>query len=270
MNLKPALLASTLACIAVHSAMASSSERFAMEGGSLRLLTSGLAGEDGLLRGALEIELRPGWKTYWRDPGSSGVPPQIDVSRSLNVSGAELHFPAPEWHEDTYGDWAGYGKPVVLPVTFTIAEPDRFSVVEASLFLGVCEAICVPVQANLTIEPGSQPGDEEDARIVEAAFASLPLPASDEFGVTGTQLSGDALTIHAAVPRDAGKAELFIAGSGGYLLGRPGLVTSGDGSATFTVPVFASENSGGNSGQAKLPYTLVAGDRAVAGELSLP
>ena len=43
--------------------------------------------------GVLDIDLKPGWKTYWRDPGDAGVPPQLDVSASTNVAGAELRFP---------------------------------------------------------------------------------------------------------------------------------------------------------------------------------
>ena len=83
-------LRSTLAVLALvillpAPAGASSSDVFRTDGGSLRLVTTGLAGPDGIVRGALEIALEPGWKTYWREPGSSGVPPQIDVSRSLNV-----------------------------------------------------------------------------------------------------------------------------------------------------------------------------------------
>ena len=34
------------------------------------------------LRAGVEIRLDPGWKTYWRDPGDSGVPPTFDFSGS--------------------------------------------------------------------------------------------------------------------------------------------------------------------------------------------
>ena len=56
---------------------------------------TGPADEKGVLQGALEIDLKPGWKTYWRDPGDAGVPPTIDATASSNVASAELSFPAP-------------------------------------------------------------------------------------------------------------------------------------------------------------------------------
>ena len=65
---------SLLAC----PALASSSDWYEAEGGRVRLVTSGAADENGVIEGALEIDLKPGWKTYWRDPGDAGVPPTLD------------------------------------------------------------------------------------------------------------------------------------------------------------------------------------------------
>ena len=33
----------------------------------------------------MEIRLAPGWKTYWRYPGDSGVPPRFEFDASDNV-----------------------------------------------------------------------------------------------------------------------------------------------------------------------------------------
>ena len=38
----------------------------------------------------LQIELEPGWKTYWRSPGSSGLPPQFSFSGSTNVAAFDV------------------------------------------------------------------------------------------------------------------------------------------------------------------------------------
>jgi len=32
----------------------------------------------------LEFKLEPGWKIYWRQPGDSGLPPELDFSSSKN------------------------------------------------------------------------------------------------------------------------------------------------------------------------------------------
>ncbi len=55
--------------------IASSSDWFETEGARIRLVTTGKPAADGKLKGMLDIELKPGWKTYWRDPGDAGVPP---------------------------------------------------------------------------------------------------------------------------------------------------------------------------------------------------
>ncbi|WP_295171235.1 protein-disulfide reductase DsbD domain-containing protein, partial [uncultured Paracoccus sp.] len=45
---------------------------------------------------ALELLLEPGWKTYWRSPGDTGLPPQLDWAGSRNLSHVTLHWPAPQ------------------------------------------------------------------------------------------------------------------------------------------------------------------------------
>src|SRR5204862_2777548 len=61
------------------------------EGGpraAVRLIAAGATGDGAgrILRGGIEIRLAPGWKTYWRYPGDSGVPPRFEFTRSTNLS----------------------------------------------------------------------------------------------------------------------------------------------------------------------------------------
>src|SRR5271168_2329541 len=55
------------------------------------------------LRAGVEIKLDPGWKTYWRDPGDSGVPPTLDFTGSSNVKSVAVLWPAPELFPDGAG-----------------------------------------------------------------------------------------------------------------------------------------------------------------------
>lgn len=269
MRLARLLIATTAAAVPITGALASSSDRYVTDGATLRLVTTGLADEAGQLRGAVEIRLAPGWKTYWKEPGASGVPPQIDVAGSINVTAAALRFPAPEWHADDYGDWAGYGRPVVLPIVFTVGAPERFSVIEADFFLGICETICVPVQARLTVEPGSAPEDPADAAFVAAAFGGLPGTPDAGFGVREARLSGDVLLVKVSVPAaGSDRAALFLAPEAGYALGTP-RSSGGDGTeTTFEVPVLA--RPAGDAADVVVSYTLTAGDAAVTGNFTLP
>src|SRR4051812_1209976 len=75
------------------------------------------AGRDGAaLLAALEIELHPGFKTYWRTPGDSGVPATFDWGRSKNVAAVEPLWPAPTRFEDAGGVSYGYHDRLVLPL----------------------------------------------------------------------------------------------------------------------------------------------------------
>ncbi len=228
------------------------------EGARLRLVVEEApAGEP--MRAALEIELADGWKTYWRDPIDSGVPPGI-VVRGMQ---AEFDFPAPLWLSDGYSTYAGYDRPVSLPLTLTPAA-SLTGPVEAEIFVGVCETICIPVQTVLTAEPAAAGSAEADA--VDAAFAALPERASETFGVrvVGTEI--DAFTVEADLPEGSGEPALFVASSPHHATGRPERVETGDGTVRFRVPV---EGLSARIVEADLSYTLVSDDRAASGTITV-
>lgn len=244
------------------AALASSSNWFETQGARIRLVTAGKPDEAGVLQGMLEIDLAPGWKTYWRDPGDAGVPPQIDIAASENVASAEFGFPPPERHDDGSFKWAGYDEPVALPITFTLKSPGDAALIEADLFLGVCETICIPVQTQLTLDPASDPNNPEDAAAVAAAQAALPAAADAGFGVTEARRDGEKLLVEAKFPGDPASAELFLAGGDGYAFGMPERVEK-DGKTLFSVDILA--RPGALPQGDGLHYTLVTSAGAVAG-----
>jgi DsbC/DsbD-like thiol-disulfide interchange protein len=264
---RPVLLAFAILALATQSALATVSDWVDTEGAQVRLVTAGKPDAAGILHGALEIALQPGWKTYWRDPGDAGVPPQLDVSNSVNVAAAELDFPAPERFDDGLTKWAGYGHPVSFPVTFTLKATGQPAMIEADIFLGVCQEICVPLQARLTLDPASDPDNADDVALVEAARARLPAADRPDFRATLAGDDGKALTIRAAVPDGTASAEIFIAGSGGYMFGSPVRKVS-DREIVFSLPVLdrPKERPAG----AGLPYTLSTPGGAVEGLLPFP
>lgn len=259
------LLALLLAALAAGGAHAASSDWHHVEGGSIRIVTSGPPDEDGLLYGALEIRLKPGWKTYWLDPGDAGVPPTLDVVGGDGAATVEIGFPQPQRFDDGYSVWAGYGHPVALALTFALPSADTPARIEASAFLGVCETICIPVQADLVFDPQAGVDDPEHAVIVASAFAALPGPARPGFGAHATAADEDAILVEADLPDGVRALDLFVAGTETLGLGKPELVDGGARPA-FRVPVT------GRYGDAdgELAYTLVTTAGAVAGRLTLP
>lgn len=125
-----------------------------------RLLVGGAPGLGGEIQRyvALEIAMQPGWKTYWRQPGSAGgIPPQLSWQGSVNLKQAKLRFPAPTRMIDSTGATIGYKKSVVLPVAIEPELPSRPVIINLKALFGVCREICIPAQAafKVTLGPGN-------------------------------------------------------------------------------------------------------------------
>ena len=260
-RLLPAL---SLLLASAGAAGAASSGWHHVEGGSIRIVTSGAPDAGGLMRGALEIRLKPGWKTYWLDPGSAGVPPTLTALAGTVDAAVAIGFPPPSRFDDGYAAWAGYNRPVALALTMALPEgaapPARL---DASVFLGVCETICIPVQATLSVDPRNAMADPADAAVVEAAFAALPEPARPGFSAALEAVDDAAVTIRPALPAGVRALDLFVAGTETLVLGTPER-TGADGA--FRVPVALRTGDAG----ADVTYTLVTDAGAVTGVIRLP
>src|SRR5258707_12327839 len=82
------LLASSLA-FAARADDASPWQRDAHS--AVRLLAGSRSGA--ALLGGIAFQIQQGWKTYWRSPGDSGVPPRFDFSKSGNVEAVAIPWP---------------------------------------------------------------------------------------------------------------------------------------------------------------------------------
>ncbi|MFC5584060.1 protein-disulfide reductase DsbD domain-containing protein [Nitratireductor kimnyeongensis] len=249
-------------------ANAASSQWQESEGGSVRLVTVGLPDDGGRLRGALEIDLKPGWKTYWRNPGPAGIPPQIDISRSAHISAAELQYPAPQRVHDGETQWAGYKQSVALPVTFTLDQANAVTLIDVDVFLGICETICIPFQASFTFDPAADADNISDALTVRRAFASLPSPAEAAFGIVSVETLNHAILLKGKVPASMRDPTLFLDHTRAHLLGTPRLESRDGDTASFTVEILGDDI--GKLQGSPLIYTLTAGGEAVSGDIQIP
>lgn len=235
------------------------------EGGRLRIVTAPPE-EDGTVRGFIDIELKPGWKTYWRDPGETGIPPQIRFSGSAPLETADLLFPAPERINDGFSVWAGYTRPVRLPLVIRGAG-SLPSPLEASLFIGVCEAICVPVSESISV-PDADGNAALHAALVEQAFADLPEAPKPDFGVERLEDRGETVDVTVRLPseRIAAEAELFVAAPEGWRFGVPKRRSQHGTSVRFAVPV---EERAENEAPVTLDIVVKGITRSVADTISL-
>ena len=263
MRIKDALVLLALVVPGAPQAHAAASEWHHLDGASIRLVTAGTPGVDGELLGALEIRLKPGWKTYWQDPGDSGVPPSVRIIQGENETAPEIGFPAPRRFDDGYANWAGYDRSLALALTVREQPSTKSGPLTADVFIGVCETICVPVQATLTLDPAAEANNADHATIVAAAFAALPGPARPGFGLDLADSADEhAINLDAEVPRGVQIVDLFVSGSEGMMLGAPVRRAEG-GRTTFRVP---ATSTGGKT----LSYTLVTSAGSVHGTIQLP
>lgn len=142
----------------------------------LRLISAseGVKGHDSL-RVGLQIQLAPGWKTYWRSPGDAGIPPQLDWNGSENLKSVEILWPLPEKFE-AYGfsSW-GYHDEVVFPIDIKLTETGKPLDLKLGIQLGICEDVCIPYMHEFTLSLGAEHGGAtEEAAIIEAFARRVP------------------------------------------------------------------------------------------------
>ena len=140
-------------------------------------ILSGWVRSDGSRMAAFKITLAPGWKTYWRSPGDAGIPPQFDWSRSTNLRGAEITWPAPRVFTQNGIRTIGYKDQLILPIAITPHHSGKPVTLRTKLDIGVCKDICLPYQLQLTATldtPTTKP-----TPAIAAALAARPYSASE-------------------------------------------------------------------------------------------
>ncbi len=145
-------------------------------------LLQGWIQPDGTRMAALHIRLAPGWKTYWRAPGDAGIPPQFDWSGANNIASARLHWPRPIVFDQGGMRSIGYERELILPMTLTPKRTGKLMAVDATVDIGICKDICVPMRIEL--EETLAPDARADVRAIKTALARAPESGSAA-GVTG-------------------------------------------------------------------------------------
>ncbi len=267
----PLSLAALLAGAAAPAFAGMESDWSAPSGTAVRLLAGAKDGT--ALAGGIEIRLAPGWKTYWRYPGDSGIPPRFDWSGSENVGSVALSWPAPQRFGDGDGNFSiGYKHDVILPVR--IAPKDAAQPVKLRLDLefAVCEKICQPAHAALALDvPAAGAAPPPDTLV--AAEAALPrraaLGAGGAVGIDTVKLESKAVRIEARVAGAEKGVDLFVEGpNDGWALPLPTLKHVKDGRAEFLMPVDGVPKGASIAG-VPLRFTLIDGNRAVEVEAPL-
>ena len=162
-------------------------------------------------RAGIEIRLAPGWKTYWRYPGDSGIPPRFDFSHSKNVKSVTVRYPAPHRLTDESGTSIGYKHGVVFPLDIVPQNAAQPVMLAVKADYAVCEKVCIPAEGkaelNLTGRPGAQDGwlKQNDALVPVAA----QIGEGETLAVRSVTRENKRILVDVAAP---GAIELFAEG----------------------------------------------------------
>ena len=165
----------SIGAVSVAPAAAQDASAWQSDGHASTRLIAGATvknGDASFLRAGIEIRLDPGWKTYWRYPGDTGIPPTIDFAGSQNVKSATVEWPAPEQFSDGAGGHSiGYVGDVILPLKVTPADTAMPSTLHVNLSYAVCGTLCVPAKAALDL---TLTGRSSDEGLLDKAMQLVP------------------------------------------------------------------------------------------------
>ena len=233
---------------------------------AVRLVSGANNNGDAHLRAGIEIKMQPGWKTYWRYPGDSGVPPHFDFSGSENLKTATVLYPAPHLFTDETGQSLGYKDRIIFPLVISPQQPGKPVRLRLKADYAVCEKLCVPAEgrAELTLTPGASSQDSALA----AAEARVPKQVTAaQLGLTVRRTNNGTKPLVAVdLGAPAGNPiDLFVEGpTPQWALPIPKRSqTAPAGRAQFSFELDGLPPGVDPKGQVDLTFTVVTGERAV-------
>lgn len=211
----PGVAVALLACALSTSATAEDASPWLQGSHSaVRLLAGSRSGA--VLLGGVAFQLEPGWKTYWRTPGDSGVPPRFDFSKSDNIDAVTVLWPAPSKFPDGAGGHSlGYKNQVVLPLRIAATNADKPITLRATVNYAVCAKLCIPAEASLELAFASVASAEDST--LAAALDTVPKPARigdpNPLTIRDVKREGQStVTVDVATPNPEDDVSLFVEG----------------------------------------------------------
>ncbi len=233
---------------------------------SVRLIAGANKNDDVQLRAGIEIKMQPGWKTYWRYPGDSGVPPHFDFSGSENLKNVKVLYPAPHLFTDETGQSLGYKERVIIPLAVSPQQPGKSVRLRLKIDYAVCEKLCVPAEgsAELVLGVGESSHDSELA----AAEGRVPKQVTAaQAGLTTRRVNSGPkplVTVDLGAPTNQ-TVEVFVEGpTPQWALPIPKPVQAAPaGRAQFSFELDGLPPGVDPKGQLDLTFTVVNGERAI-------
>lgn len=143
----------------------------------------------------LQIEHAPDWHSYWKNPGDSGLPTELQWQLPQGLQTGDIVWPTPR--KFPLGELANYGYDgtVLLPIPVTVGPDFRGTHLDISLYATwlICRKECIPEEANLKLRLPVDGSFALHAQAFEAARGAAPkaVPA----GQSTLSAEGDRLSV---------------------------------------------------------------------------
>ena len=127
----------------------------------------------------LQLTHQPEWHTYWRNPGDSGLPTQIELNLPAGITAGDVQWPLP--HKLKAGNLTNYGydKTVLLAVPLTISKdykPNASQTLDLQMRANwlVCRLECIPQEGEFALRIPVNSSYAPQAAAFDAVQAQQP------------------------------------------------------------------------------------------------
>lgn len=125
----------------------------------------------------LQITHAPDWHTYWKNPGDSGLPTELEWQLPPGVTPGEVEWPTPR--KFPLGDLANYGYDgsVLLPIPLRVGADFQGNALNAEVLATwlICRKECIPEEASFQISIPAQLSSAAHGAAFETAWAAAPV-----------------------------------------------------------------------------------------------
>jgi thiol:disulfide interchange protein len=154
----------------------------------------GKAPEGESLRFAVLLKHDPHWHTYWRNPGDSGLPTQIDWKLPKDWQVGAIDWPVPQ--RIPIGPLVNYGYEgqLLLPVLVKLPKEGAGSqIIQAKVQWLMCKDVCIPGEAELalSIDSGMLGGPTKFKQLFDEAERNAVKPGNSGFRAIFANASND-------------------------------------------------------------------------------
>ena len=153
-------------------------------------------GAPGTVWVGLQITHQPGWHTYWKNSGDSGLPTELQWTLPPGVMAGDIAWPLPQKIPIANLANYGYEGTVLLPVPLIITPEYKPGPLTESMDIGlkaswlVCRQECIPQEGDFSLRLPLRSSTALDGAAFEAALKAQPadLPGAQQVQVAGDRL----------------------------------------------------------------------------------